>query len=189
MSLTLTSELEVVNHLLNKVGEYPVATLDLASNPPIVSIARTCIDAALRRILQRGWECNTWTRAYHPDSSGKIAVGNTVLEIYSASQPVALRDGMLFDRVAETYRFTGPVTLEAVYLLELTDLPQTMRDYVTASAAFDFQSGLITDSLLIQITTKELEDAKIAAVQADARAGRHNLLDETPEFQPWGRLR
>lgn len=187
MLLTLSSELEVVNHLLNKVGEYPVATLDSASNPPIVSIARTHLTASLRRILQPGWECNTWTLDYQPDSMGKIAIGHTVLGIESTSQPVSLRDGMLFNLTTQSFVFDGPVTVSAIYLLELTDLPQVMRDYVASDAAYSFQGSLLTDTLLIQITGRELADAKVAAIQADTRAGRHNMLTETPEFYRKGR--
>lgn len=183
MALTLSSELEVVNHLLNKVGEYPVATLDSASNPTVVSIARTHITSALRRVLQRGWECNTWSKAYTPDSEGRIAVGYGVLEVYNSSVPVSLRGGMLFNLSTQSFKFGSAVNVEAVYLLELTDLPQALRDYVAAEAAYSFQSGLITDSLLLQITAQELMDTRVAAAQSDARMGRHNMISGTPDFQ------
>jgi hypothetical protein len=169
--------LDAVNEMLEALGEPPVDELDTDGTSDIAE-AEAFLDRTRRRILTRGWNCNTIEQDFTRDGNDQIPLTD-VLRI-DTTEDYAIRDGYLYDLDNATLTFTDDVDdLDVVKLITLAQCPEMLRALIIAKAAVDFQRykkrGQIDDAL----ARDKLLDAKIAAEQEDEDLRQGSMLTTT----------
>lgn len=135
----MTTKLEVLNHVLNVVGESPVS--DPESDHPTVMSAMTQINRVLKEMQTRGWWFNTeFGLNLIPNEQGHVIIPSDTLYVdpVDAKSRLVRRGGKLYDPVNHTFKLDRPVPVNAVLLLPIEDLPESAAMYVMHKSAYDF---------------------------------------------------
>ena len=174
MVLTPLTELEAVNIILRNDGEAPVASLD-ESGFSEAAYAYAKLTEVTRQHQSRGWAYNTdYERKFTPDVSNEIVLPTNTLWVKPAyeSQRLSIveRGRKLYDLENNTYEFNGPVYLDVCQMLEFTEMPTAMRDYVTIVAARRYQAQSTGASMQHSFTQEDEWEARAAMKSADIRA-------------------
>lgn len=182
-AVTLTSELEAINTMLDAAGESPVSTLE-TSGLADVAEAKAVLDETSRLIQEKGWSFNKevdWTLV--PDVDGLINLPTNTLkfdvdETSSASnQADTVQRGLkLYDRKNHTYNFTEKIKGTIVILLPWDELPQAARHYFMVRSARIYQ----TRALGAESQYKFSESEEFAALTAFKHA--HNTQADKNMF-------
>lgn len=137
--LSTTTKLQAVNTMLSAIGEPPVNTL--SSQRADSNIAEQILDEVSRDVQGYGWHFNTEENiTLTPDSDGYIKVSNNIVRVDTDPNrywnvDLVLRGDRLYDRVTNSYVFSGPVVITRVVLLEFPEMPEAARNYITIRAA------------------------------------------------------
>lgn len=135
----MTTTLDVLNHMLNVIGESPVSTA--SSDHPSVLAAMVQLNRVRREAQTRGWWFNTeYGLKLTPTDTGHILVPADTLYLYPHApyEHLVKRGGKLYDPNAHTFIMTDPVYVDAVLLLPIEDLPESSALYIMHKAAYDF---------------------------------------------------
>lgn len=174
MVLTPLTELEAVNEILRNDGEAPVASLD-ESGFSEAADAYSKLTHATRQHQSKGWAYNTdYERKFTPDVSNEIILPSNTLWINPtyASQSLSIieRGRKLYDLQNNTYEFSAPVYLDICQMLQFTEMPTAMRDYVTIVAARKYQAQSTGSGAQDAFTQEDEWRARAVMKQADSRA-------------------
>jgi len=137
--LSTTTKLQAVNTMLSAIGEPPINTL--SSKRADSNIAEQILDEVSRDVQGYGWHFNTEENiTLAPDSTGYIVVTENTVRIDSdpykyTDIDLVLRGDKLYDRVSNSYIFSGPIVVSRVVLLDFTEMPEAARNYITIRAA------------------------------------------------------
>lgn len=135
----MTTRLEVLNHLLNVIGETPVSS-DQSNHPSVLS-AMTQINRVSKELQSRGWWFNTeYGLILQPNESGHIIIPQGTLFIAPVAPLSRLtrRGGKLYDPDNHTFVIGQPVTVNVVLQLDVEDMPESAALYLQHKAAYDF---------------------------------------------------
>lgn len=135
----MTTKLEVINHVLNTVGEDPVSSP--TSNHPSAAAARVTIDRLSKELQIRGWWFNKeYALTLLPNGDGHIILpSNTLKAIITDPQATFVwRGSKLYDPVNHTFNIGESVTIDIVVQLELEDMPESAATFLKHKAAYDF---------------------------------------------------
>lgn len=174
MVLTPLTELEAVNEILRNDGEAPVASLD-ESGFSEAADAYSKLTHATRQFQSKGWAFNTdYERQFTPDVSNEIVLPTNTLwvkpTLTSQSLRIIERGRKLYDLLNNTYEFTAPVYLDICQMLEFTEMPAAMRDYVTVVAARKYQAQSTGSGSQDAFSQEDEWRARATMKQADSRA-------------------
>lgn len=167
------------------IGEAPVTTLDgpLTSD---VALALNTLAEVSREVQSEGWVCNTeYNYPLPPNTKGEIHAPANTLKIFfhdPSSYSVALRGTQLYDLVAHSYTFPGPVAANLCFLLPLAHLTETLRRYIVVKAARLFQDRAVGANQLHGYQEKDEFMARANARQEDSEMGRWNMQKGTSGF-------
>ena len=187
--LTPTTELEAVNVMMSHIGESPVNTLE-DDNVIDATIAQTVLGSVNREVQSQGWYFNTEIGfPITKDSNNKFAVPantaridgvNTSTSSTHSSLDLVMRGGFMYDRRNHTYTpDAGTITVDLVVLLSFTDLPETVRRYITLRASRVFQERQLGSTVMSEFIAQD-EARALAAVRNDeAWSGDHNMLTDS----------
>lgn len=183
MDLTLTTELDAVNLMLETIGESPVNTLEVTGLSD-VSIAVNTLTQTCREVQEKGWDFNTETLTLSPDADGYINIPESVLKLdpVDRSLPYVRRGRKLYNKKDNTFIFTSTVELEVVYFLDFSDLPQPARTYVTIKAARRFQNKVLGDESVYAYTKEDEQDALAEMKAHEIETGEYNFLKDSTTF-------
>jgi hypothetical protein len=137
--LSTTTKLQAVNTMLSAIGEPPVNTL--SSQRADSNIAEQILDEVSRDVQGYGWHFNTEENiTLTPDSDGYIKVSNNIVRVDADPNrywnvDLVLRGDRLYDRVTNSYVFSGPVVITRIVLLEFPEMPEAARNYIAIRAA------------------------------------------------------
>jgi len=163
----MLTKLEIINHLLNVIGENPVTS---ATSPhPSVLSAVVMIDGVSKELQSRGWWFNMdYDLRLLPDQAGNIIIPSTALAInvINPSSKLVRRGTKLYDPKKHTFIIDAPVDIDLITLLDIEDLPDTAAIYVKHKAAFDFY------------TNDDGDPTKGVKLEADAMRAWAKLLAE-----------
>lgn len=184
-TLDTGDELSAVNDMLSAIGESPVSSLEGDPNADVANCRR--ILAKINREIQaKGWTFNIEEAAtLLPDSfSGLITYLGDYLKVTTTGGSLYVnRGGFLFDRVAKTDVFAGPIQADLIRLRSYEEMPECFRTYIVARAARRFNmsffgAGEIEGSLAEQeamawadIQTYELDYGNFNMLDGDAFTG------------------
>jgi hypothetical protein len=102
-------------------------------------------------------------------------------EKYS-SYDVVMRGGKLYDRKNHTFVFSQDITVDCIFFLEWTQLPQPARQYITILAARRFQRRFQGDAVIDAATAQEEIMARAQLEDFDAYTRDYNLADSYDIF-------
>lgn len=135
----MTTTLDVLNHMLNVIGESPVSTE--TSDHPSVLAAMVELERVRKETQSRGYWFNTeYNLKLLPNDLGQILIPSDTLFIDPVDPYAHLvrRGGKLYDPINHTFVINRPIYVNAVLLLDMADLPETAAIYVMHQAAYDF---------------------------------------------------
>jgi hypothetical protein len=181
--ISLTTELEAINEMLNAIGEGQVSSLDTA-NADVAQCIRLLRDHS-RKVQSRGWWFNREEDfTITPDVNGNLILPNNILKVDTSGddryeKPLIQRGQKLYDPVSHTYTFTEGVTAELVTGLSWDDLPQTARSYITACAGLEFTDTDIANEVRHAFTKARKDEAYLEMLKEDAEANDNNMLRDS----------
>ncbi len=176
-----TTELEAVNVMLGVIGEAPVSSLDISGFSD-VAIASQILHETSREIQSEQWECNTeYEYEFTPDNDGYIAVPSNLLRAdlstnntYRNVEPV-IRGSRFYDKYNHTYIFSDSLDFDVVWFLPFTDLPETLRRYITVAAARKFQKRFYNSETIDGFTKEDEFIARSNALSDDTSVADYNM--------------
>lgn len=173
-----TTELEAVNIMLSAVGSSPVNTLDAGAE---VAIAKNILRETRREVLQRGWAFNYETEVSITPVDNQITLAESILRIdghpgKNTDLDLVQRGTKLYDRKNHTYTITDAVTVDVIYNLSWTELPEVARRYIMIRAARVFGDRVLGYSNQHAFSIQDEYQALADLKDADGDTADHNYL-------------
>lgn len=153
-----TTTLQAVNTILATIGEAPVSSLD-GDKTHDVTLAQSTLEEVSREFQSRGWWFNRVSNVtFAVTEDGTIPVTNAVARFKVkktslVSPQIVVRDGKLYNISTQSDLFTSNVVAsEVIWLLNLSELPETARRYVTIRAAREFERRVLSSQVIAGYT-------------------------------------
>ena len=150
-TLQPTTKLEAVNVMLTSIGEAPVNSL--ISGLEDAELAETILESVNKETQSKGWIFNTDLKVtLGLNADNEIVLPTNYLRVdtrptlRSSSKDIVERGRKLYDRIANSYVFTSGVQVDAVILLDFTDIPEVARRYITIRSARIFQDRVLSST-------------------------------------------
>lgn len=175
--------LESVNLMLLTIGEQPVNSLE-GSGVLEAEVAKDSLQDASRDVQSRGWHFNTEEQVtLPPDRDGYVYLPENCLRVdtvaYDKGVNVVQRGQRLYDKRNHTYKFTKPLILDMVVMLDFDELPQDARRYISIVAARRFQQRVAASPVLDSFTQQDELEARVTLYSSDAENADYNILTDT----------
>lgn len=173
------TKLDAVNVVLRARGRGPTAALGEAARPQARE-AEDTLATALLEVLSGDWHFNKQEEMkLEPNASKEIHLANNLLSFapttYSLGRSLSQIGTRLFDMDKGSFKFDGPVYLEATLGYGFEDLPQPIRWYVALNAAFQFANQQTPGDASMRPSAEQLAVAHANARSFDARLRPRNL--------------
>jgi hypothetical protein len=182
-AITLTTELEAVNEMLNAIGEGQVSSLD-TGNADVQQCVRLLRDHS-RKVQSRGWWFNT-DHEYEitPNGDGHLVLPANVLRVDPVMEdrhekPWVQRGLKLYDPKDHTFIFTESVKVDMVTGLAWDELPQTARAYITACAGLEFVDTDMSNEVRHSFTQQRKNEAFLELIKEEAEAADYNMFNDS----------
>lgn len=182
-AITLTTELEAVNEMLNAIGEGQVSSLD-TGNADVQQCVRLLRDHS-RKLQSRGWWFNREQEyTLTPDIDGYIVLPANVLRVDPSEEdrhekPWVQRGLKLYDPTKHTFVFPEAVKVDMVVGLSWDDLPQTARSYITAAAGLEFVDTDLSSEIRHSFTKARRDEALLELLKEEAEASDYNMFRDS----------
>ena len=182
-------ELPAINQILTSCGQAPVTTLDQTN--PEVAIAYDTLLQVSREVQSEGW---TFNKEYHyefnKDVNDQILIPNNVIQIklsenaQNSPYNAIRRDGKLYDRQNHTYEWTySPIECDVVWYFDYIDLPEPIRNYVTARAATLTSSRIVGDDDQYTRLQQQEVQARAMAMEYETNQGQFTMFGHPQDAQ------
>lgn len=135
----MTTQLEVLNHVIGVVGESPVSNVN--SQHPTAQSALLTITRVSKQFQLRGWWFNREeSLILTPNVGGEVIVPSTTLKVdpIDTSSKLVWRGNRLYDSRNHTYIIDESVTVNLNLLLPTNELPEVAAMYLMHKSAYDF---------------------------------------------------
>lgn len=179
-TVTITTELEAINTMLDAIGESPVSSLSVVGLVDVAK-ARAVLNEVSRQVQTKGWTFNS--EEHYPlnrNTDGEITMPTNVLKVSVgpefSSVSVALRGTKLYDRTGHTYIFTANINGHVVFCLEWDELPQPARNYIMVRAARVFQARTLGSDTQHRFSSKDEDDARASMREFEGEAANLNMF-------------
>ena len=184
-----TQELPAINQILTSCGQAPVTTLDQTN--PEVAIAYATLLQVSREIQAEGW---TFNKEYHyeftPDNNKEILIPNNIIQIKltenAANKPFSgvRRSGKLYDRQNHRYTWEGsPIECDVVWEFDYIDLPEPIRNFITARAAKIVSGRIVGDDDQYARLEKEEALQRATALEYETQQGQFTMFGHPQDSQ------
>ena len=181
MTITPLTELEAVNEILASIGEAPVNTIENPQNVDVINALRILRNVN-RQIQSKGWTFNK-IRSYtlNPDvKTHKIKWLSNILYIVGTDNVhYTKKEEYVFDFDNQTSNFENSITVNIIFLVDFADMPDPMRNYVTAKAARAFQTRYLGDSALGAELQEDEREAWASLMEYELDSNSFNMFDVT----------
>jgi len=176
--MTVTSKLDSVNIIISNIGQAPVTALDTGN--PLTETAELVLDEISRTVQAAGWYFNTeYSYPLTPDVNNEVLIPPNVLSMdftpYSDVN-VVQRGGKLYNRTDHTYKFTGQLELDLVWLEDFEDIPEAFVDYITIRAANVFAGRTVGSTEAVRFGQQEEALARAGAIEYDTQQGDYSMF-------------
>lgn len=182
-AITLTTELEAVNEMLNAIGEGQVSSLD-TGNADVQQCVRL-LRSHSRKVQSRGWWFNRDEDfVLTPDGNGYLVLPSNTLRVDTSAddryeKPWVQRGNKLYNAQDHTYVFTETAMVDLITGLDWDSLPQTARDYITACAGLEFTDTDMASELRHTFTTERKNSAWLELLKEEAEAADYNMFRDS----------
>ena len=184
MSLSPTTKLEAVNTMLTSIGEQPIQNLNDLAGLSDASIAEQILDNVSRAVQSRGWAFNTDIGIKKtPNQYNEIDLDPSELRVDTQSlvregdKDYVERGRKLYDRVKNTFKFDGAVTLNIIKLLTFDDLPEPARRYIAIRSARIFHDRVVGAGELHRFYQEDEFGAYQALLEYEGDVADYNIFD------------
>ena len=192
-TLQPTTRLEAVNVMLSSIGEAPVNSL--TSGLEDAELAETILESVNRETQSKGWIFNTdlKIKLTRNPTDNHIELPNNYIRVdtrntlRNSSKDIVERGRKLYDRIANSYVFTEDVTVDAVILLDFSDIPESARRYITIRAARIFQDRVLSSPNIHGFQMQDEQQAFIELQDYQAETADFNIFDNYDTFAPLDR--
>lgn len=176
--MTVTSKLDSVNIIISNIGQAPVTALDTGN--PLTETAELVLDEISRTVQAAGWYFNTeYSYPLTPDVNDEVLIPPNVLSMdftpYSDVN-VVQRGGKLYNRTDHTYKFTGQLELDIVWLEQFEDIPEAFIEYITIRAANVFAGRTVGSTEAVRFGQQEEALARAGAIEYDTQQGDYSMF-------------
>lgn len=193
MTIIPATELAAVNEMLAAISEAPVESLDEGNAD--VQVALQFLQNNSRLLQSKGWAFNTETYKLSPTldtDSGHhwlILPANTLrvhlLPMYQ-HHPFVMRHSdtgfpRLYDRENRTFNIEKSVKAELVLGLDFEEMPQPARDYITATAGYQFSMTQMGAEPNIIFSQERVREAYSYFLEEEIEASNPNVLRDSPD--------
>ena len=185
------TELIAINSILASCGQAPVTTLD-QTNPDVALVYDTLLEVN-REVQAEGWSFNKEfeyeivvnnDKQYEIPNNmlqidlSKVATGTTIA--LNTTKDVVRRDGKLYDRANHKYEIADAagdkLKADVVWLFDWVDLPQPIKDHITARAATIASSRIVGDSNLYQMLQQKEAYTRAMAIEYECNQGDYTYF-------------
>ncbi len=180
MPLTLTTELEAINKVLQMTGEAPVNSL--VGQVGIAKQAQDSLNGSMREVQSEGWTFNTdYEKKLVRNTDNEIEVGFSTTRVYIdpylyPEYDIIIRNGKLYDRKTHSFTFTEDLKADITTILEWTELPEHARRYIMVRAGRQLQEAVVGSEDYAKINlTAELE-ARSHFLEEETTRDEHSML-------------
>ena len=180
MVLTLTTELEAINRVLQMTGEAPVSST--VGQVGIAKQAQDALNQASREVQSEGWTFNTdYERTLLRSPTNEIETGISTTRVYIDPElypeyDVIIRNGKLYDRKTQLYTFTEDIKADVTTILDWLELPEYARRYIMVRAGRQLQEATVGSEDYAKINlTAELE-ARSHFLEEETVRDEHSML-------------
>ena len=197
--LVTDTELSAVNSILGSIGQSPVNTLgnitvfesdtqtreeiiNTYENPEI-SMVHNLLMESVKDVLNEGWSFNTEDLKLTPEDTNKrILVPADALRIdmknnqYDRTTNVVVRDGILYDKVHNTYAFDSEIEVTIVRAFEFKDIPSVFQRYITYKASTRAATQLVANPQLVQLLAQQEIMARAGCMEYECDQGDANFM-------------
>jgi hypothetical protein len=181
-ALTPISDLECVNGMLALIGEAPVTTITDTGQAD-VNLATQCLRNNSRSIQARGWSFNRDTGWRMTRSAeGYINIpSNALVAAPTEGQGIegVQRGTKLWDKSNHTFKWNLDVSMDFVWFLPFTDLPEHARHFVYASAALDFAKSQMATAQILRAAEQFFVQAKVEFAKVERRIRPMNVYRDS----------
>ena len=170
---------EAINLALQVIGEQIIENDVSIEGIYEAEQADLLIENVKEELLSEGWTFNTdeaWSLA--PDVEGYITVPADVIRVDTASNYIR-KDGKLYDKDNQTYKFTSAVSCDIVWDLDFDVLPPIMQQYITLKASRILHQRLVGDADVLSILVQDERDALVRVKMHEEDIGDYNIFDNT----------
>ncbi len=170
-------ELETLNMLLRLIGSSAVNSLD--TDHPDAANAKSTMKRVSRRVQRRGWWFNIdYGVEYQPDSNGFIKVPKGISSLVSTNN-IVTRGKRLYDKTANSYTFTSPVTAtRTIRILDWDDLPEVVQEHAAYYAASEFVRDELEDPAKEQSLQQSAAASAMDMGKQDLEESQHNIFQK-----------
>lgn len=194
-------ELPAVNQILQSCGQAPVTTLD-QTNPEVAIAYQTLLEVS-REVQAEGWTFNKEHKyEFVPNTDNEIPIAANILQLdlsddaSNVEYKAVRRSGKLYDPVHHTYKWTGftKVKCDVVWLFDWVDLPQPIKDFITARAAAIVSSRIVGDTNQFQILSQKEAYCRAMAMEYECNQGDYTYFGHAGDtnqyisYQPYKAL-
>ena len=180
MALTLTTELEAINKVLQMTGEAPVNSL--VGQVGIAKQAQDSLNAAMREVQSEGWTFNTdYEKTLPRNTSNEIEVSGTTTRVYVdpylyPEYDVIIRNGKLYDRKTQLYTFTEDIKADVTTILDWLSLPEYARRYIMTRAGRQLQEATVGSEDYAKINMVAELEARSQFLEEETTRDEHSML-------------
>lgn len=173
------TKLDAVNIILRSRGQGPTATLGDDARGAARE-ALEALGAASLEVQGGDWNFNKDRKLkLTPNGSGDISVPAGLLGFVptytSVSKSLSQRGTRFYDLDNSTFKFTGPIYIEATIALPFEELPQAARWYITMLASYAFGNQNVPGDASLRPTSEQLSRAKANLESYDSKLVNRNL--------------
>lgn len=186
----MTTTLDALNHMLNVNGENPVT--DPSSNHPSVISAMVELRRVNKEMQTRGWWFNVeYDLKLIPNSLGQIIIPSDTLWIdpINVQSRLVRRGGKLYDPVRHTFQIDQTISVNAILLLPIEDLPESAAMFVLHKAAYDFYVNDDGDDTKSTRLEQQVDRARAVLQQEELRVTNLNAKNRPATAQLRYRMR
>lgn len=179
--LTPVTELDAVNEIIGAIGESPVNTIENPTNVDVINALRI-LTLTNRQVQAKGWSFNIHeSYKLNPDLfSKRIRWLDSILFIVGTDGTRYVKRGeYVYDFTNQTDIFEKPIEVECILLVPFEDMPEPMRQYITAKAAREFQVRYLGDASLTEELARYEMEAWQALQEYEMDLNDFNMLDMT----------
>lgn len=181
MLLTPVTELDAVNEIIGAIGESPVNSIENPTNVDVINAIRI-LNLTNRQVQAKGWSFNTLdSYTLNPDVfSKKIRWNDNFLFLRGTDNTRYVKRGdYVYDFTNKTDTFEKSIEVECILLVPFVDMPEPMRQYITAKAAREFQVRYLGDAALTEELARYEMEAWQALQEYELDLNDFNMLDMT----------
>ncbi len=191
-TITLTTELDAINQMLDVIGEAPVASVD-DTGLVDATMARDLLRRVSRQVQSMGWHWNTDESVeLLPENPLpgiiRVPINASRLDPSDVSVDAVVREGKLWNRKELTFLWSSSVRCKIVSIFPFDSLPEAARDYIAIRASRMFQDRRIGSETRNGFNERDEATAKVTLENAESQTRNLTLADNHSVFRslnPW----